>query len=63
VSLRPGPPNRPVAQIVPVRDASRLRIRKPAIGSPTPNKVSLPEPTTETIDIVKLLLVERQGHR
>lgn len=55
--------NRPVAQIIPVRDPSRLRIRKPALGSPTPNKVSLPEPTTETIDIVQMLLVERQGYR
>lgn len=55
--------NRAVAQIVPVRDSPGLRIRKPASNSPKPNKVSLPKPMTQEIDILKLLLEERQNHR
>ena len=55
--------NRPVAQIVPMRDRPGLRIRKPATDSPKPNKVALPKPLIQKIDIVQLLLEERQGHR
>jgi len=53
----------PVAQIVPVRPLSSLRIRKPAPGAPRPNRVPLPKPARLDIDIVDLLLEERQGHR
>lgn len=53
----------PVAQIVPVREGVVLRIRKPVPGSPPPNRVSLPKPLTLNLDIVDLLLEERQGHR
>ena len=55
--------HRAVAQIVPMRERSSLRIRKPAIGSPKPNQVSLPKPATHAIDVVQLLLEERQSHR
>ena len=55
--------NRTVAQIVPMPERPGLRIRKPAIGSPKPNKVLLPKPIPQTIDIVQLLLEERQNHR
>jgi antitoxin (DNA-binding transcriptional repressor) of toxin-antitoxin stability system len=55
--------NRAVAQIVPMPERPGLRIRKPATGSPKPNKVSLPKPIPQTIDIVELLLEERQNHR
>jgi prevent-host-death family protein len=55
--------NRPVAQIVPMRDRPGLRIRKPATDSPKPNKVALPKPLMQKIDIVQLLLEERQSHR
>ncbi len=55
--------NRPVAQLVPLRERSGLRIRKPAADAPKPNKVSLPKPTTQKIDVVQLLLEERQSHR
>lgn len=52
----------PVAQIVPVRDRTRLQIRKPAPGAPPPNRVRLPKPLGLKGDIVDLLLEERQGH-
>jgi prevent-host-death family protein len=53
----------PVAQIVPVRDRSMLRVRKPVPGTPAPNRVQLPKPAKLDVDIVQLLLEERQGHR
>jgi prevent-host-death family protein len=53
----------PVAQIVPVRERPALRIRKPAPGAPPPNRVRLPKPAKLSVDIVELLLEERQGHR
>jgi prevent-host-death family protein len=52
-----------VAQIVPVRAQSALRVRKPAPGTPPPNRVPLPKPAKLPIDVVQLLLEERQGHR
>jgi antitoxin (DNA-binding transcriptional repressor) of toxin-antitoxin stability system len=55
--------NRTVAHIVPMRERLGLRIRKPANNSPKPNKVLLPKPSTQTIDVVQLLLEERQNHR
>jgi len=53
----------PVAQIVPVRNRTQLRIRKPAPGTPPPNRVPLPKPLKLNIDVVQLLLEERQPHR
>ena len=53
----------PVAQIVPVRQKNALRIRKPAPGTPPPNRVQLPKPLPLKLDIVELLMEERQGHR
>ena len=53
----------PVAQIVPVRDRTALRVRKPAPGAPRPNQVPLPKPLNVDIDVVQLLLEERQPHR
>ena len=53
----------PVAQIVPVRGLTVLRIRKPVPGAPRPNQVSLPKPLKHNIDVVQLLLKERQPHR
>ena len=55
--------NTPIAHLVPVHDRPALRVRKPAPGSPAPNRVRLPKPVKLKIDIVKLLLEERQGHR
>ena len=53
----------PVAHIVPVRNRSALRIRKPAPGAPSPNRVRLPKPSKSNVDVVQLLLEERQSHR
>jgi prevent-host-death family protein len=56
----------PVAQIVPVRQKSALRIRKPAPGTPPPNRVRLPMPLAlkvDVVDVVEVLMEERQWHR
>ena len=53
----------PIAQIVPVREGSALRIRKPAPGTPAPGRVPLPRPARLGVDVVQLLLEERQSHR
>jgi prevent-host-death family protein len=53
----------PVAQIVPVRGGPALHVRKPAPGAPPPNRVRLPKPAKLDIDIVDLLVEERQRHR
>ena len=53
----------PVAQIVPFRERSSLRIRKPADGAPPLNRVPLPKPLGLKIDVVDLLLEERQSPR
>jgi antitoxin (DNA-binding transcriptional repressor) of toxin-antitoxin stability system len=55
--------NRAVAHIVPILERPGLRIRKPASGSPKPNKVSLPKSTQQKVDVLELLLEERQSHR
>ena len=52
-----------VAQIVPVRDRLALRVRKPAPGTPPPNRVPLSRSAKLDVDIVQLLFEERQGHR
>jgi len=54
--------NRSIAQIVPIRERPGLRIRKPTSSSP-PNKVSLPRPAKLNLDVLDLLLEERQSHR
>ena len=53
----------PVAEIVPVRDRSALRIRRPVPGAPAPNRVPLPKRLRLKLDVVQLLLEERQPHR
>ena len=53
----------PVAQLGPVRERVALRVRKPAPGTPPPNRVRLPKPLKLNMEIVELLLEERQGHR
>jgi prevent-host-death family protein len=52
-----------VAEIVPVRAANTLRVRKPAAGAPALNRVPLPEPSISSIDVVQILLETRQPHR
>lgn len=54
----------PIARIVPYRDdATSLKVRPPLAGSPPLNRVPLPSPLDVRIDVVSLLLEERQGER
>jgi len=53
----------PVALIVPVQDGAKLTIRKRSPGAPTPNRVPLPKPLKIDLDVVDLLLEERQNLR
>jgi prevent-host-death family protein len=53
----------PVAHLVPIRDRSRLTIRKPVAGTPAPNRIRLPKPLKVNVDILELLLEERQSSR
>ncbi len=53
----------PVAQIVPIRDRTTLRNRKPAPGAPRPNQVRRAKPLKVDIDVVGQLLGERQAAR
>ena len=53
----------PIAQIVPVAEAARIRVRRPVRGTPPLNRVPLPKPLKTTADIIDLLLEERQGNR
>ena len=53
----------PVAHMVPIRERTSLKIRKPLPGSPRLNRVPLPKPLKTGIDVVDLLLEERQLHR
>jgi antitoxin (DNA-binding transcriptional repressor) of toxin-antitoxin stability system len=55
--------NTAIAQIVPLRERPGIRIRKPASGSPPPNQVALPTSPQFKIDVLELLLEERQSHR
>lgn len=53
----------PIARIVPIAVRGTLRIRKRVAGSPPLNRVRLPKAVSSEIDIVDLLLEEREGHR
>jgi prevent-host-death family protein len=53
----------PVAHIVPIRDKASLKIRKPQPGSPPLNRVPLPRPLKIKLDVLELLLEERQLRR
>lgn len=52
----------PIAKMVPIASTG-LRIRKPAEGAAAPNRVPLLPPLKLNIDVVELLLEERQGQR
>ena len=53
----------PVARIVPIAKGTGLRVRKPASGAPALNRVALPRPLKSRIEILDLLLEERQSYR
>jgi prevent-host-death family protein len=52
----------PIAHIIPIRDRT-LKIRTPSPGTPPPNRIPLPKPLKFSIDVVDLLLEERQRDR
>jgi prevent-host-death family protein len=52
-----------IAQIIPVRERSALRVRRPPAGTPPPGRVRLPKPVKLKMDVVQLLLEERQSRR
>ncbi len=52
----------PVARIVPVRQPG-LQVRKPSSSAPCPNRVPLPAPLELKLDVVELLMEERQRQR
>jgi prevent-host-death family protein len=54
----------PIARIVPHADEGhRLSVRHPAPATPPPHRVPLPPPLKLDVDVVTLLLEERQGTR
>lgn len=53
--------NTPIAKIIPIAQPG-LRVRKPAAGAPRPNQVVV-TPSELKLDVVELLLEERQGQR
>ena len=53
----------PIAQLVPIRDRAALRVRKPEPGAPPLNRVPLPKSLKLKVDVVALLLEERQTSR
>jgi prevent-host-death family protein len=52
----------PIAQIVPIRRPG-LRVQKPKPDALPPNRVPLPAALRLELDVIKLLLEERQGQR
>jgi antitoxin (DNA-binding transcriptional repressor) of toxin-antitoxin stability system len=53
----------PIARIAPIGGPAALRVRRPAPGTPRPGRVRVPGPLKLKVDVVRLLLEERQGHR
>ena len=55
--------NTPITQLIPIRERSALRVRKPARDTPPLNQVPVPKRSKLSVDVVQLLLEERQSHR
>lgn len=55
--------DRPIAKIVPYEPDEALQVRQPAPGAPALQDVPLPPPLDLDLDIVDLLLEERQADR
>ena len=53
----------PIARVVPMGGADALRVREPARRVRKLQDVSLPAPVRVDVDVVDLLLEERQGER
>lgn len=55
--------DRPVAKVVPYEREDALRVRKPAPDAPALQEIPLPPPLDLDVDVVDLLLEERQVER
>ena len=55
--------NTAIAQLIPVRESHTLRVRKPAPGVPSLHGIKVPKRSRLSVDVVQLLLEERQSHR
>jgi prevent-host-death family protein len=53
----------PVARIVPIEERSVLSVRRPALGAIALNRVPLPKAAKLKVDVLQLLLEERQNWR
>lgn len=53
----------PVAHLIPVRQSRALRVQKPAPGAPPLHRIKIPKRARLNVDVVQLLLEERQSHR
>ncbi len=53
----------PVAHLIPLREPRALRVRTPALGAPPLHRIKVPKRARSSVDVVELLLQERQGHR
>ncbi len=53
----------PIAQIIPIPERAKLVVRRPAPGTPAPGRFAVPKALKVELDIVELLLEERQGSR
>jgi antitoxin (DNA-binding transcriptional repressor) of toxin-antitoxin stability system len=53
----------PVAQIAPYQERPALRVRKPMASAPPLNQVRVPRSVATHVDVVQLLLEERQPPR
>lgn len=53
----------PIAHIVPIRAKPGLVVRKPPEGTPPPGRLKRAKAANLKVDIVRLLLEERQGSR
>lgn len=54
---------RPVARLVPYQEEDALQVRHPLPGSPALRDVPLPPPLGLDLDVVDLLLEDRQSQR
>ena len=53
----------PIAQITPYQERPALRVRKPSADAPPLNRVRVPRQPATHMDVVELLLEERQSSR
>jgi prevent-host-death family protein len=53
----------PIAQLIPVREPRTIQVQKPAAAALPLRRIKVPKRARLNVDVVALLLEERQGHR